>query len=791
MLRIWSKSKKQEIDRILGKYLKQGVSYTIQPFQQGQIPDINPGDILFALGSQPLELLQEAGIVPKGRKTGSLRSKIHPYQQGGLMISYSPGISEIHYPSYVDLTIDVRLAMRQCNTGSIEPKVGSYRWVDDFTELIAKVKERIKSSKGRVSVCTDLETVGLVSFNPSAHIVSISFSYREGKSDLVYFEGLDDQPNKGDKLYEQINWLMNCQDISMCGANLKYDLVWERVKWGMSCSNFKFDSTIVGSLLNENRLNGLNTHAKIATDMGGYDDYFNNTHDKSRMDLVPKDDLLTYAGGDTDAGLRVRNVFAKELLKDRALVNLYTRLIHPAGRAFEDMEIEGIVLDVPYYMKLQKELEKELARLEKIAFKQMPRRITGKYADNLKLTRPAIIKEFMFTKKGLNLTPQMWTDKTKKLPMKDRIPSTNKKHMKLFTHVPEAKAFMDEYNAYNSASKTLSTYVVGFMKHLRPDNRLHPTAVLYKGDVGGDEGESGTVTGRLSFKNPACQTIPKHTKWADKLRRGYTAPPGYKIVNWDYSQGELRVIACVANSKPMIEAYAAGFDLHLKTGAMLNGYEFEDALAMMQSKDEGDKKIMKVIRQGGKAGNFGLIYGMSAKGYKEFAYDTYGVVMTEMEAEQQRNGFFELYPELIDYHREYITHAKLQGFVRSPLGRIRHLPLINSRDGLTRSSAERQAINSPIQSALSDLSCWSLSRFKEQYGTPDSCRFWGMTHDSLTAYVKEDMIDVWVPRMKDIMENLPLEEVFNWTPQLKFITDAEVGDNYADLVDYAEYMEAA
>ena len=309
----------------------------------------------------------------------------------------------------------------------------------------------------------------------------------------------------------------------------------------------------------------------------------------------------------------------------------------------------------------------------------------------------------------------------------------------------------------------------------------HPTAILFRGDYGGNSNDdSGTVTGRLAFKDPAFQTVPKHTKWAKKLRRGYIAPEGYTIVQWDYSQGELRVIACVAHETNMIQAYKDGIDLHLKTGAELNGYTLAEALEMKASGDP----LVSAIRQGGKAGNFGLIYGISPEGYRTYARDTYGVIITIEEAEAQQNKFFSIYPGITDYHEKFISTAHLSGMVQSPLGRVRHLPLINSSNFGKMAQSERQAINSPIQSTLSDLSGLSLAEAKAKHGNHESCQFFAMTHDSLAAYVKTEELDYWIPEIKSIMENLPIKEYFGWEPELQFIVDAELGPNMAELEEW-------
>lgn len=285
-----------------------------------------------------------------------------------------------------------------------------------------------------------------------------------------------------------------------------------------------------------------------------------------------------------------------------------------------------------------------------------------------------------------------------------------------------------------------------------------------------------TVEGSHSFVAEGMvvhNTVPKHSKWAKKLRRAYIAPPGYVILNCDYSQGELRITAVVAQEPTMIKAYASGADLHAITAAQLNGYEFEEFMLLPE-------EVRDELRSGGKAGNFGLIYGMQHKGFREYAYTTYGVKMTEEEAFQKRQAFFGLYERLPEWHEEYKNHAKRWGFVRSPLGRVRHLPLINSKDKEMVAQSERQSINAPIQSGLSDMMQLAMVHIDRRYGNEDIHMFL-MCHDALSLYVPEDDAVMWASRVKEVMETLPLKKDFGWDSPLVFVSDAEVGPNLAEL----------
>jgi hypothetical protein len=569
---------------------------------------------MLAMGSKPLGQLVKAGMVPKNLSLAKLRGKLYPAGDGmgHWMMTYDPYMVELDSQSEVDIQWDVRLALRYLMTGTLEPEVGRYRYVEDFTDVIALIGEGYKERGRRVHVTEDLETLGLWPWYDHSWIISIAFTVAPNQqSDVVVFPQLGDMPSK--ELLEQIEWIENTDKVSLGGANLKFDNVWKRFKWGLpSPENFKFDTLLGGGLLNENIFNSLSSQTKIYTSMGGYDDGFNQRHDKARMDLAYAKDpegFLCYAGGDTDACARVRPRIAEQIRSDPNLLDFYTTILHPAARAFERIEYRGLFVNPEMLRTVGKECEVEAAEAIAAMNTITPLRVRRKWGLKFKYT-PRILHDIFFgNHHGWRLTPKVLTESGKKakkilekqeglrrdeMPISEylatvpadqqykKVSTSIDDHLKMFSKHEQAGAFLKELRTKNKAEKIQSSYVDGFLKHLRPDGRFHPSYGLYVGSVyewakGGDKDKAGANTGRTSAKNPHVQTIPKRGKWAKKLRACYPAPPGERFFNVDYSQGELKIGACLSDDPTMIQAHPEGQDLHLKTGARMAGISYEEA----------------------------------------------------------------------------------------------------------------------------------------------------------------------------------------------------------------------
>lgn len=705
------------------------------------------------------------------------------------MVTYDPLItmSEAHRQDQIQW--DIALANRFLVTGTLKPVVGDYRWVDSLQPLIDRIEASFAATGQPQDVACDTETMTFDPWYEDREIVTIQFTYERGTADVMYVGGQQIPPIRmRDDIdrWSQIKWLLTSPKVRLRGGNFKYDAVWIAEKWGIECTNFKFDSMLVGTLIDENRSNSLNLHAKVYTLIGGYDDEFNGTQDKNHMERIrPDRKMLTYTGGDTDACQASSDVLKAQLLEDPALAQFYVTILHPAARAFEKIERRGMVVDVPQLHDLRVIVQKDITDLTRKIMQAMGGRITAKHRDKIadQINKgkspftPAVLKDWFFSPLGFNLKPKMLTSKTEE-------PSMTIPHLKMFDKA-DVKLAVADLQQLNIALKTRSTFIDGTIECIRPDNRIHSIYMLFHGAFQNDEDdEAGSRTGRLSAKSPAVQIYPSPKKssaiYAKLLRQCFKAPPGKVVLVLDFSQGELKIAACLANEETMLNAYLNGLDLHAVTGAKLGGYELDEFLKFDDESTPSLKAIFDKCRSNAKPANFGLLFDQQEAGFQAYSWAQYGKDFSLAECREYISAFFELYPGLPVYHDKMRSWVREEGEVRSPLGRVRHLPHIHSFDRSEASQAERQAINHPIQSTLTDMMCWAIAIIEEEYGGDPDLEVVAQIHDALIAYVPIEDVQKWALRLTEIMSNLPFEKL-GWEPQLKFTADAEYGPDWATL----------
>ena len=242
---------------------------------------------------------------------------------------------------------------------------------------------------------------------------------------------------------------------------------------------------------------------------------------------------------------------------------------------------------------------------------------------------------------------------------------------------------IEEILDYRQLTKLKSTYVDGLSKVIAPDGRIHTS---FQNTV--------TATGRLSSVEPNLQNIPVRTELGAELRKMFVAAPGKVLVDADYSQIELRLLACMAGDRAMIDGFNSGADIHIITASQVFGVSPEEVTPLM--------------RRSAKAVNFGIVYGISPFSLSQ------DIHVTVAEAKEYMEKYFAHYAGVRTYMDGVVERAKADGYVSTLMGRRRWVPELKSSNFNTRSFGERVALNAPIQGTAADIIKLAMIRVRDR-----------------------------------------------------------------------------
>lgn len=231
---------------------------------------------------------------------------------------------------------------------------------------------------------------------------------------------------------------------------------------------------------------------------------------------------------------------------------------------------------------------------------------------------------------------------------------------------------VDEVLEYRMLAKLKSTYAEGLLKVISDDGRIHTSFQM-----------TVTATGRLSSTEPNLQNIPVRKKLGAEIRKMFTAAPGMVLVDADYSQIELRLLAHISDDKTMQQAFLSGEDFHAVTASNVFNVPFNEVTPLLRSR--------------AKAVNFGIVYGISAYSLSQ------DIGVWPNEAKAYIEAYMEKYHGVRDYMKRIVELAREQGYVRTLYGRRRYLPELKSGNFNMRSFGERVALNMPIQGTAADI----------------------------------------------------------------------------------------
>lgn len=341
------------------------------------------------------------------------------------------------------------------------------------------------------------------------------------------------------------------------------------------------------------------------------------------------------------------------LRSDTDLYTLYQEVELPLVEVLRAMEQAGVRVDVARLREAEAVLTTELQALEQ--------EIHALVDYEFNINSPRQVGEVLFDR--LHLTDKVKKSRTGQYSTsEDVLLSIKDKH-------PVVSKILD----YRELKKLISTYISALPGYIHPDTgKIHTT---YNQTV--------TATGRLSSSNPNLQNLPVRTERGKLIRQAVIPDEGCMLLSADYSQIELRLMAHFSGDAHMIAAFNEGRDIHAATAAKIYGVPIEE--------------VTREQRSRAKTANFGIIYGISAFGLSQ------QLDCSRTEAKALIDGYFEAFPQVVNYIEQQKQLARERGYAATLFGRKRYLPDINSHNGTVRSFAERNAVNAPIQGTAADI----------------------------------------------------------------------------------------
>jgi DNA polymerase I-like protein with 3'-5' exonuclease and polymerase domains len=337
----------------------------------------------------------------------------------------------------------------------------------------------------------------------------------------------------------------------------------------------------------------------------------------------------------------------------------------------------------------------------------------------------------------------------------------------------DKSGFIERLLEFRGTSKLYSTYIVGMKDILSVDSRIHPSYLLF-----------GTVTGRLSSINPNFQNIPRDTTNAD-IKKMFIPPKNKILLQLDYSQAELRVMAAQANETEMLRWFREGRDIHLAVACDKNKWDYEWALPIYLKEDKADPNYtkIKVERKYAKTINFGIIYGQTANKL------SIGMGTSIKEAEIYLKEYNKRFPNIAKFIKKQNAYAERHGFVKNIFGRKRRLPNIWHSEWGKKAEAQRQSVNAPIQGAASDYTLFSSILIWEKIRKgelPKDMIQCYTVHDSLGFFLDPKDVHWVVPILDEICSNPETMEWFGFQiDSVKMQVDFEVSHiSWAKLSTY-------
>jgi len=335
---------------------------------------------------------------------------------------------------------------------------------------------------------------------------------------------------------------------------------------------------------------------------------------------------------------------------ETGMLSLYEEIEIPTMVALHDMEVRGIHVDRKALKEYGDQLIGRIEELRELIYKEA--------GEEFNINSPKQLGVVLFEHMKLEGGKKTKTGYSTSVDVLEKI-----------EHLYPIISYILEYR---QLTKLKSTYADGLANYISDDERIH-----------GKFNQTITATGRISSTEPNLQNIPARVELGRAIRKVFLPEEGYTFVDADYSQIELRVLAHLSGDKNLIHAYELEQDIHARTASEVFGVPIG--------------QVSSIQRRDAKAGNFGIVYGLSAFGLSQ------DLKITRKQAQEYIDKYFETYPKVKEYLNREVEKGKKEGFVTTMFQRIRPIPELKSSNFMQRNFGERVAMNSPIQGSAADI----------------------------------------------------------------------------------------
>mgnify|MGYP006277993605 CR=1 FL=1 len=531
-------------------------------------------------------------------------------------------------------------------------------------------------------------------------ILGLSFKFEEENSYYIVFNDENDVVSK----LRMLEDIFKNNNIFKSSHDIKEELL-ILFRYNIEISNIDFDSVVGEYLLEASKKDySLKRIASeyLDIDIKDSNDLLGKGRNKKTLLDISTKDLSEYMCAKLNIIFKVKSIILDKI-KEYKMEDLFYNVEMPLIEVLADMQYQGFKVDLDKLNELGEEFDNKISKLTDEIYE-----LSG---EEFNINSPKQLGNILFEKLELPVIKKTKTGYSTSAEVLEKLLGKHEIIQKILD--------------YRQIVKLKSTYVDGLIPLI--DKETHKVHSSFNQTI--------TATGRISSTEPNLQNIPIKTEEGRKIRKVFVARnEDYKLLDADYSQIELRVLAHISDDPKLKEAYFENEDIHTKTASEVFHMPKNDVTSLMRSR--------------AKAVNFGIVYGISDYGLSR------DLNITRKEAKKYIDNYLENYSEVKKYMDNIVKEGKNKGYVKTLLNRRRFLPELKSRNYNVRSFGERTAMNTPIQGTAADIiKIAMLNVYKNLKNKGLKSKLILQVHDELIIETYKDEIEEVKDLLKDLMEN--------------------------------------